>query len=40
MYTKKIYILCIANSQQNEQDGNQTRKNTNAIQTNDNKVVH
>lgn len=37
---KKIYILCIGNSQQNEQDGNQTWKNMNAIQTNDNRVVH
>lgn len=37
---KKIYILCIANSQQNEQDGNQTWRNTNATQTNDNTVVN
>lgn len=36
---KNIYILCIANSQRNEQAGNQTCKNMNAIQTNDNRVV-
>lgn len=37
---ENIYILCNANTQQKEQDGNQTWKNMNAIQTNDREVTH
>lgn len=36
----KKFTFCALQTQQNKQDGNQTWMNTNAIQTNDNKVVH